>query len=112
MDSRAITDGCPTGNSWLALDEATKRTWAIKLIERALVDLKRSGTQPDGWESSDLASAIGAIWMRCYALAITNVGSALVPEEGRGHTRALQQFTVAQLDEYLHDAIVGTADHS
>lgn len=108
MDGRVIFDGCPIDGAWIVLDDVQKRKLAVTVIGRAIDDLVRDGIRSDAWESSMLASAIGAFGVRFFTLAINNVGLALTPVEQRSPAAQLEMFSLADLDAAMKSTMATT----
>ena len=112
MNEQNIFEGCPNGDAWIACADAVKREWASRVISRSLDEIATLGKEPDEWEATMLGNAIGALAMRFYSLAVTNVNLAMAPKSQRSPAAILDQFTLAQLEAGFQVAIVRSSIHN
>lgn len=98
MDREALTDGIPSGTDWVSLPVAGRKKAAEELIHRILEALASERREPDAWEASDLALAIGLAVSGKYAAAVAYADRAMTPEEERGGG----PFTINELPTLRH----------
>ena len=83
-------------------ERQVERQFADASIGMALEYLRSSGEEPDNWESSELAGAIGAHFRGAYRLAEAAAEKSMTPKEQRSRTAAAVQvtkFSLAELEQ-------------
>jgi len=83
-------------------DRQAERQLADAAIETALECLRADGREPDHWESSELAYAIGANFRGAYRLAVVAAEKSMTPSDERDPSSAQgrdAEFSFGQLEQ-------------
>ena len=97
MDLGLILAGCPEGDAWNALTKPQLRRIAEEVISRTIREFIDNFQEPDDWESSMIANAIGALSMDFLRLAIIDIEKAATPLARRSTVVPVEGYSLNQL---------------
>ena len=104
MDVDGLRATLPAGDEFLRYSPQEKKECVERFIREILEAIDADGRQPDGWESRDLAHALGYVLCHWYHAALVCANHALTPV-GQRTPVALHRSDTAPTAKQLQRAL-------